>query len=78
MSKIADRINKPVISYCEIPEGLIEEDHWLNTYPCDCYVPYTVPKLPTVEAVKLSRLDEWIIFNYPELESEDILIHVDY
>ena len=30
-----ERINKLVVSYCEIPEGLIDEGHWINHHGQD-------------------------------------------
>ena len=67
-------ITKKVVSYCEIPEGLIDEGHWINHHGQDAYVEVHID---TEES--RDELDKWLIENYPELEQEEsFFIHLDY
>ena len=69
-----ERINKLVVSYCEIPEGLIDEGHWINHHGQDAYV-----EVHLEDEGNRDDLDNWLIENYPELlEEESFFIHLDY
>jgi len=78
MSEELKIISRPVISYCDIPEEIIQTTH-LEGFSCDCYVDYEVTS--KIEQSKYSddfSLANWIIGNYPELEGQKVLIHIDY
>ena len=67
-------ITKKVISYCEIPEGIITENHWINHNSCDAYV-----EVHMDDTADADPLDTWIRETYPELiDEESFFIHVDY
>ncbi len=71
-------INLPVISYCEIPDE-IKETGIFEEASCDNYIKYNITKKE--EQVKYDddfAFDNWVIENYPELEGEDIMVHIDY
>lgn len=69
-----ERVNKLVVSYCEIPDGIIDDDHWLNEHRCDAYVECHLDDEPIEDL-----LDNWLIENYPELKDEEsFFIHMDY
>ena len=71
-----ERINKLVVSYCEIPEGLTE-DHWISEYMNGCFVEVHVDN--GEEDEDLDPLGQWIRETYPELEKENsFLIEMDY
>ena len=68
-----ERVNKLVVSYCEIPEKLTE-GHWISENSCDSYVEVHIE-----EEGNRDELDKWLIENYPELEQEEsFFIHLDY
>ena len=68
-----ERINKLVVSYCEIPQELTE-GHWINENSCDSYV-----EVHLEDEGNRDDLDNWLIENYPELlEEESFFIHLDY
>ena len=72
-------ITRKVVSYCEIPQEITEKDYSVNEASCDSYIEYEV-----ISKTKQSEFDDdfdmanWIIDNYPELEGETILIHINY
>ena len=68
------KIERWLISYCEIPEELIE-NHWISEYRNGCMVDYTVSKK---DDENIDELNLWIIKQYPFLEGEEILIEMDY
>ena len=70
MGKV-EYLNMPYISYCEIPD-YITDGHWIGEGQPDCYVPYTV------QMIRKSELDKWIIEEYPELKGRTILIQLDF
>lgn len=67
-------ITRKVISYCDIPQGLLD-NHWLNDFPPDCYVLYNLDTNPLYTKTKL---DEWLVSNYPKLINTTFFIHIDY
>lgn len=68
-----------VISYCEIPEEIREENSSLEEAKCDSYIEYSVTSKESQKNYADNfDLDNWIIDNYPELEGEEILISIDY
>lgn len=72
-------ITRKVLSYCEIPEEIKENDYRLNESPCDVYLEFNVTsKKDQLEYDDDFELENWIINTYPELEGIDILIHMDY
>lgn len=73
------KLERTVLSYCEIPDGIRESNTAINEVPCDVYVEYRVT--PVKEQPGFDDnfdLDNWIIKTYPELEGRTILIHIDY
>lgn len=68
------RINMRVISYCSIPEEITEKEEWLQDYPSNCLVTYSV----MFDKDARSELDNWIVENHPDLEKEEFLIEMDY
>jgi len=74
-----EEINCKVISYCDIPEEIREDNLSLNEVSPDVYVKYNITS--KIEQKKFDdnfELDNWIISQHPELEGKDILIHIDY
>ena len=72
-------INCKVLSYCEIPEDIAQENSSINEASCDSYIQYNVTsKEDQAEYDDNFDLDDWIIENYPEVEGKIIMIHVDY
>lgn len=70
-------ITRSVLSYCNIPES-IRKNYFQEQYP-DSFVEYSITSKE--EQAKFDddfSLDDWIIKNYPELEGQTILIHIDY
>lgn len=67
-------INMKVVSYCDIPEELVE-DHWLSEGSCDSYIPYSLSSNPKYGK---DELDKWLEEEYPELIDTSFLIHLDY
>ncbi len=72
------KIQRTVVSYCAMPEEVTKDSH-LSELPCDVYYEYSV----TRKSEQMSfdddfSVDNWIIDNYPELEGQTILIHIDY
>ena len=69
----------PVISYCDIPEEISEEDAKLQETSPDSYI-----KIEVISKEKQRNydsdfsLENWIIDEYPELEGNEVLIHIDY
>ena len=73
------RINRTVISYCDIPEKIRQSNTAINEASCDVYVSYNVtPQNKQADFDDDFDLDNWIIKNWPELEGRTILIHIDY
>lgn len=73
------KIERTVLSYCEIPEDIAQNNSTLDQASPDVYVEYRIT--PKSEQSKFGDdfdLDNWIIKTYPELEGRTILIHVDY
>ena len=69
-------ITKKVVSYCEVPEGIIPEDHWVNHYGCDAYVEV---HMEDEDSEDPDPLDTWLRTTYPELvDEESFFIHLDY
>ncbi len=67
-----ERINKLVVSYCEIPEDIKKPD-WIEEASNDAYVECHL------DGDNESPLDEWLVATYPELKEEDsFFIHIDY
>lgn len=72
-------ITRKVISYCDIPEKIAQENSRLSETSCDVYVEYEVTSAQSQEGYDDNfDLDNWIIENYPELEGQKVLIHIDY
>lgn len=72
------QINLPVLSYCEIPQELTEDDAISHNQP-DSYVIHPVTSKEEQEKYTDNfEITNWIIENYPELEGKDVLIHIDY
>lgn len=70
-------ITKKVVSYCEIPEGLISDGHWLNQHGCDAYVECHLED--EIDVTDDDNLDKWLRETYPELvDEESFFIHLDY
>ena len=68
-----------ILSYCEIPEELTQEDCIFTEGSCDTFVEMKI--IPKIEQEKYSSnfdLINWIIDTYPEVEGETILIHLDW
>lgn len=73
------KITRTVLSYCEIPEKITEDNALLQEASCGSYLEYSIT--PRVEQNKYDdsfELDNWIIDTYPELEGMTILIEIDY
>ena len=71
-------ITKKVVSYCEIPEGIISEGHWLNQHGCDAYIEYHLED-DIEDIIEGDELDDWLRETYPELiDEESFFIHLDY
>lgn len=69
----------PVISYCSIPEKIAQSNSTLMEASCDVYVKHNVTKKTEQEKYDDDfSLDNWIIKNFPDLEGQDVLIHLDY
>jgi len=64
-------INKKVVSYCKIPQGITDR-HYISEASCDSYIDYSL------EDVGEDTISDWIRENYPELENEEFLIHINY
>lgn len=68
-----ETITKKVVSYCEIPEGIIPEGHWINEHGCDAYVECHI------DDDEDDELSVWLKETYPELiDEESFFIHLDY
>jgi len=73
------KLERTVLSYCEIPEGIAQNNSTLDSASPDVYVEYRVtPKIEQETYSGNFDLDNWIIKTYPELEGRTILIHIDY
>lgn len=73
------KLERTVLSYCEIPEKIAQNNSSINETSPDVYVEYRVT--PVKEQPLYSDnfdLDNWIIQTYPDLEGRTILIHIDY
>ena len=72
-------ITRKVVSYCEIPQDITEKDYSVNEASCDSYI-----EIEVTSREEQKKFDDdfdminWIINEYPELEGETILIHIDY
>lgn len=67
------RVNKYVVSYCDIPQD-ITKGHWINENYCNSYVEVHLDDEPTDDL-----LDNWLMEHYPELKDEEsFFIHLDY
>lgn len=66
-------ITKCVLSYCDIAEEAVD-GHWIQDFPCGCYVPYKIE--PDEE--HRGELDKWLAENRPELLGSEFLIDMDY
>lgn len=68
-----EKITKFVVSYCEIPEDLLE-GHWIQEHSCDSYVECHIENEEEHDPVS-----KWLSENYPELKDEEsFFIHMDY
>ena len=64
-------ITKKVVSYCEIPEKLTENE-WFSEYQNGCFVEAHIDD-------EESPINTWFKENYPELINEEsFLIEIDY
>ena len=71
-------IVKRVISYCDIPDELIDKcADWLNDYQNGCFVPYSLEIREDIEQ-NWDELDVWLMENYAELKDTEFLINMDY
>ena len=71
-------ITKKVVSYCEIPEGIIPKGHWLNQHGCDAYIECHLED-DIEDVIEGDELDDWLRETYPELiDEESFFIHIDY
>ena len=69
----------PVISYCDIPEEITENNIILSEVSCDVYVKINIiSKKDQLKYDSNFDLENWIIETYPEVEGKEVLIHVDY
>lgn len=68
-----EEIHMKVVSYCDIPEEIIEDEAggWLEQASCDSYITYTI------DEPQESLLDKWIAKTYPELIGQEFMIHID-
>jgi len=72
------KIERWVVSYCEIPEELTE-NHWLREHSCDCFVEFKVVSKEEQSSFDDDfSIDNWIIDKYPQLEGQTIFIEIDY
>ena len=74
-------LNIAVVSYCEIPEEIVENHDWLEENKCDSYVKHEI--IPIKDREKYSGdwdLDDWILKTYPKQvkPGDSVLIHLDY
>ena len=65
-------IKYKVLNYSEIPEE-ITENHWLSGNTPDAYIIFSLK-----DDVEVDEVGEWILENYPEVEGQEIMIHLDY
>ena len=65
-------ITRNVISYCDIPEEITEDNSRLNEVAGDCYIDYTI------DTNNPNELDKWFMENHPELVGYTFLIEIDY
>ena len=66
-------IKGKVVSYCEIPEKLLEGDNnWLNEFPTNCYVEVHIDEFDDDE------LSKWLMKEYPGIEQDTFYIEIDY
>lgn len=73
-----ETITKKVVSYCEIPEEIIPEGHWLNQHGCDAYIECHLEE-DELDVTKRDKLDAWLRETYPELiDEKSFFIHLDY
>jgi len=72
-------ITRKVISYCEIPRHITADNFQLNEASCGSYIDFKVMSRQFQDEFDDDfTTDNWIIDNYPELEGEEIFIHIDY
>ena len=72
-------ITRRVLSYCGIPEEVAETNSSLKEASCDTYVDHVVTSREDQKGYDDDfTLDNWIIDNWPSLEGDNILIHIDY
>jgi len=72
-------LNVFVISYCDIPEEIIDTHPALKEVSCGVYYPlYVLSKKKKKKYSDDFTLTNWIIENFPELEGKSILIDIDY
>lgn len=78
MSKLK-RITRTVLSYCDIPEKIVDQTNFLEEAHNNAYIEHRVlRKEERKEYGGYLALDNWIIGKYPELEGQTILIEIDY
>lgn len=66
------KVNKYVVSYCEIPEDLLEDYSWITESQLDSYVEAHIDD-------EEDLLTQWLLERYPELKDEEsFFIHMDY
>jgi hypothetical protein len=73
------KIERTVLSYCEIPEKIAETCSAIQDTSCDVYVEYRIT--PVKEQAGFDddfTLDNWLVKEHPELEGRTILIHINY
>ncbi len=69
--KKLETINYKVVSYCAIPDELLE-GHWLTELSCDVYTEMEL------EDEGEDGVCDWIRKKYPELIGEKFFVYVDY
>lgn len=69
-----------ILSYCEIPEEIVESEDVLADAIHDSFIPWTVTSIADQEKYDYEcfLLENWILDKYPEVSGETILIHIDY
>jgi hypothetical protein len=73
------QLNIKVISYCEIPEEISQKESIFESHYPDAYVKINVTSRENQKNFDDDfLLENWIIEKNPELEGEDILVHIDY
>lgn len=73
------KITRTVLSYCEIPEDIVNESNLFSEVTTNTYVEVRItPFDEQIEYDDVFQFENWVIKEHPELEGQTILVHIDY